>query len=176
MGMDNKLNDSVWVIAGAESSGKTTLFEALKKEIPHFQFVPEYNRNWLETRNIEAPFSQETLNALFSDCLDYYQSLLLDQPTIMDTDLLNLFLWAKHTQHPMRTVLKEQWEKTNFSYLLCPPHIPFQNDPLRSGESVRQWVWREHLNELKKRQCVELEHNDASKRLQQAIDSILLKE
>lgn len=176
MGMDNKLNDSVWVIAGAESSGKTTLFESLKKEFTHFHFVPEFNREWLEFKNLQAPFSMGTLSNLFQDAIHHYQNISVEIPTIMDTDLLNLFLWAKHTHHPIRTVLKEQWEKTNFSYLLCPPHIPFENDPLRSGESIRQWAWEEHLKELKKRHCVVLEHNDASERLQQAIDSILLKE
>ncbi|MEY2763994.1 MAG: hypothetical protein RLZZ205_418, partial [Bacteroidota bacterium] len=61
MGMDNKLNDSVWVIAGAESSGKTTLFESLKKEFTQYHFVPEFNREWLENKNLQAPFSMETL-------------------------------------------------------------------------------------------------------------------
>jgi len=176
MGMDSSLKHPIWVIAGAESSGKTTLFESLKKEIPHFHFVPEFNRQWLEKRNLKAPFSQETLSALFKDCLDYYQNIHLEQPTLLDTDLLNLFLWAKHTQHPMTTALEEQWKKDNFSYLLCPPHIPFEKDSLRSGESVRQWAWEEHLNELKKRHCIVLKHNDASERLKQAVDVILSKE
>jgi len=173
MGMDHELENKIWVIAGAESSGKTTLFKSLKNEIPHFHFVPEFNRDWLEGKNLQAPFSVETLSSLFQDAIYHYQNISVEIPTIMDTDLLNLFLWAKHTQHPMTTVLGKQWEKTYFFYLLCPPHIPFENDPLRSGESIRQWAWEEHQKELKKRHCVVLEHNDASMRIQQAVQTIL---
>ena len=33
MGMDYKIKNKIWVIAGAESSGKTTLFELIKQDI-----------------------------------------------------------------------------------------------------------------------------------------------
>jgi nicotinamide riboside kinase len=173
MGMDYKMNKNVWVIAGAESSGKTTLFELLKQELPKYQFVSEYNRDWLTKRELKAPFSIEILDQLFRDSLYHYQNLPLNHPTILDTDLLNLLLWAQHTHHPMCSELEKTWDKTQFSYLLCPPNIPFEQDPLRSGESVRQWAWEAHLQELKKRHCVVLEHNDASMRIQQAVQTIL---
>ncbi len=173
MGMDYKMNKNVWVIAGAESSGKTTLFESLKTLLPKYQFVPEYNRDWLLLKGLTTPFSMNTLDRLFFDCLSYYQSLPYDQPTVLDTDLLNLFIWSKHINHPMASELEKTWDKTQFSYLLCPPNIPFEQDPLRSGESVRQWAWEAHLQELKKRHCVVLEHNDASMRIQQAVRTIL---
>ena len=173
MGMDYKIKNKIWVIAGAESSGKTTLFELLKQELPEYQFVSEYNRDWLTNRELKAPFSFEILDQLFRDSLSHYQNLIFKRPTILDTDLLNLLLWARHIQHPLSSELEKDWDKTQFSYLLCPPNIPFEKDPLRSGEAVRQWAWKAHLQALKKRHCVVLEHNDASMRVQQAMQTIL---
>jgi nicotinamide riboside kinase len=176
MGMDSELKNKVWVIAGGECSGKTTLFESLHPALPRYQFVSEYNRIWLEERGITAPFSSGVLDALFDACTTHYQNIDVSIPTIMDTDLLNLFLWAKSTEHPSVVMLQELWSKTQFTYLLCSPEIPYVSDPLRSGWEIRKWSWEQHLHYIKQRHHFVLKSNDAASRLSEAVEIILSAE
>ncbi len=176
MGMDSELKNKVWVIAGGECSGKTTLFKSLQTALPHHQFVPEYNRLWLEERGITAPFASDVLDTLFDECLLYYQNIDASIPTILDTDLLNLFLWAKSTEHPSVFALQEAWSKTQFNYLLCSPDIPYVLDALRSGREIRKWSWEQHLHYTKKRHHFVLKSNDAVSRFLEAKEIILSAE
>ncbi len=174
--MDSELKNKVWVIAGGECSGKTTLFESLQLALPRYQFVSEYNRIWLEERGITAPFASDVLDALFEECLIHYQNIDVSIPTILDTDLLNLFLWAKSTEHSSVVILQEEWSKTQFNYLLCSPEIPYVSDPLRSGCEIRKWSWEQHLHFTKQRHHFVLKSNDAASRLCEAVEIILSAE
>lgn len=176
MGMDCELKNKVWVIAGGECSGKTTLFESLQAALPQYQFVSEYNRIWLEERGGTAPFAFVVLDTLFQDCLIHYQNIDVSIPTILDTDLLNLFLWAKSIEHPSVVALHEEWSKTQFNYLLCSPDIPYVSDPLRSGWEIRKWSWEQHLHFTKQRHHFVLKSNDAASRLLEAKEIILSAE
>jgi nicotinamide riboside kinase len=143
------MTNQIWIIAGAESSGKTTLFNQLKLYLPDYTFIPELDRKWLEDRKLHQPFSGNSLNQLFSDCLHTYQSLKLSSPCIMDTDLLNLMIWAEHIQHPLHQNLENAWRnQKKGKYILCPPNIPYESDPLRTNKSTRNWVWKRHLEIL----------------------------
>jgi nicotinamide riboside kinase len=176
MGMDSELNKKVWVIAGGECSGKTTLFESLQSTLPQYQFVSEYNRIWLEARGITAPFTTGIMDTLFEACLVYYQNIDVSIPTILDTDLLNLFLWAKSIEHPSVVALQEEWANTQFNYLLCSPDIPYVSDPLRSGWEIREWSWEQHLHFAKQRHHFVLKSNDAASRFLEAKEIILSAE
>jgi nicotinamide riboside kinase len=176
MGMHRNLNHQVWVIAGAECSGKTTLFENLRNAFPFYSFVSEYNRSWLEERNKTAPFSHSDLVHLFDDCLAYYENLDMNRPAIMDSDMLNLFLWASHIHHPKANDLYLAWSQTHFNYLLCSPEIPYVSDPLRSGTDIRQWSWDKHLEYMKTRHHFVLKSNDALSKLIEAKEIILSAE
>jgi nicotinamide riboside kinase len=153
--MDSLIKEQIWIIAGAESSGKTTLFNQLKWYLPHCSFIPELDRKWLEDRHYTPPFSEALLSQMFEYCLHEYQSLKVLLPCIMDTDILNLMIWAEHLQHPMHNALQRAFEQhKNRKYILCPPNIPFEPDPLRTNESTRSWVWKRHLEILPADQCL----------------------
>lgn len=143
------MTNQIWIIAGAESSGKTTLFNQLKLYLPHCSFIPELDRKWLVEKQFQQPFSGNMLSQLFSDCLKEYQELNVPFPCIMDTDLLNLMIWAEHIQHPLHQNLENAWKnQKKGKYILCPPNIPYESDPLRTNESTRNWVWKRHLEIL----------------------------
>jgi len=143
------MTQQLWIIAGAESSGKTTLFNQLKLYLPHCSFIPELDRKWLEERKHRPPFSKNLLTQLFSDCLHEYQNLNVPLPCIMDTDILNLMIWAEHLNHPMHQTLHQAYQaQSTRKYILCPPNIPYESDPLRTDETTRNWVWKRHLEIL----------------------------
>ena len=130
----------------------------------------------MEERGITAPFNTDVLDTLFEACLLHYQNIDLSIPTILDTDLLNLFLWAKSTEHPSVVALQEEWSKTQFNYLLCSPDIPYVSDPLRSGWEIRKWSWEQHLHFAKQRHHFVLKSNDALSKLIEAKEIILSAE
>lgn len=150
-------SNKIWTIAGAESSGKTTLFNHCKLLLPDYQCVPELDRQWLENRNMLPPFDIDLLGTLFRDCLQAYQQIPFQHPTLLDTDLLNLFIWADHIQHSLKDELFNAWQKQEKRvYILCPPNIPYERDPLRTNEQTRNWVWQRHLELLKDHPCIML--------------------
>lgn len=162
---------NIWTIAGAESSGKTTLFNHCRLLLPDFQCIPELDREWLENRKMIPPFDADILGALFNECLHRYQKISYQQPTILDTDLLNLYIWAAHIQHPLEPELYKAWRaQEKRIYILCPPNIPYEPDPLRTNEETRNWVWKKHLQLLQDDTCFILKSNTLNERWKEIKD------
>jgi nicotinamide riboside kinase len=166
--MDTRIKNQTWILAGAESSGKTSLFDALIPLFPNFHFVSEYNREWLQNRQLTHPFNPGDITLLFEDSIRYYQKKTFDDNAILDTDLLNLMIWAESINHPMLSELRSEWnKKENTVYILCPPNIPYVKDPLRSNEITRQWAWKRHLEWLQNRKHYILQSDHLHDRIQE---------
>jgi nicotinamide riboside kinase len=152
--------NKIWTIAGAESSGKTTLFNHCQLLLPDFQCIPELDREWLENQKMFPPFDSDLLGTLFKNCIQRYQKITFHQSTILDTDLLNLYIWAAHIQHPLEAELFDAWKaQEKRIYILCPPNIPYESDPLRTNEETRNWVWKKHQQLLQNESCITLKSN-----------------
>lgn len=114
-------------ITGPESTGKSTLAEALAT---HFNalLIREYARDYL------TPGQPYTLADVVAIANRQHQTILQASGNlqIIDTDGLTTYLWAKDKFAVERKDIFDQWH-AHFPqhYLLCYPDIPWQADPLR---------------------------------------------
>lgn len=138
------------VINGPESSGKSSLCEALAN---HFgvSWTPEYARAYLEER--EGDYDQASLLAMHQG--QRMLSLAAKESALhlvfIDTDSINFAVWEKRvfqTLSPeIETALKEPL--ADF-YLLCAPDLEWVADPLRENPFDRDEIFEEHLAWIKK--------------------------
>lgn len=132
------------VITGPESSGKTTLAQALAGHLG-VKHVPEFARTYLEF--LGRPYVPEDLPAIFQGQMaweDFY--LAKNQPfLICDTDWTVIQVWEmvirpdQHLQVPQRP-----WDLA----LLCRPDIPWEDDPLREHPNDRDMLFAKYLKLL----------------------------
>ena len=106
-------------ITGPESTGKSTLAEALAKYFGT-EYIPEYSRTYLE--NFEGRYSEDDVveiakgqHKLIVEKKEYSQNIL-----IADTEIIVCKIWVeyvfKHSNATINNILKEQ----DFDlYLLC---------------------------------------------------------
>ena len=164
-----QMKNKHWVIAGPESIGKSSLWQALAPHIPMAEFVPEYNRIWLEENKITPPYTPAVLTAVFQDSLNHYDTFEQHALCIWDTDELNLALWSRHENHPMQGLLMHRFLKNNHLYILCPPDLDWEYDPLRQGPESRDTLWRGHLELLNHKEYYKIESMDLNERVQEVL-------
>ncbi len=119
------------VVIGPESTGKSTLSEALAKELGTV-WVPEYARSYLE--NLGHSYEEPDLLTIAEGQLQSEDSLLLQANKILicDTDLQVIKVWseAKYGRcHPQ--VMQQIAERKYDLYILTDIDMPWQPDPLR---------------------------------------------
>ncbi len=157
-----------WVIAGPESSGKTSLWQALGHVFNSAQMVPEFNRDWLNENGVLPPYSSSQLTSLFEHSQQQYE-LVPDQGfNLWDTDELNLLIWSQWENHPMQNHWMKRFLGNDHRYILCRPNIPWEADPLRQGPESRDALFREHLQLLVHKQYYILESTQLADRIEEA--------
>ncbi|MEE3327222.1 MAG: ATP-binding protein [Myxococcota bacterium] len=117
-------------IVGPESSGKTSLAEALSL---HYgaPWLPEYAREYLEGR---PEYTEGDLEEIAREQVRREQSIVEENPefVILDTDLVVIAVWWQevfgHVPDWISHHLKVQRSR---HYLLVRPDLPWQADPLR---------------------------------------------
>ncbi len=119
------------VVIGPESTGKSTLSEALAKELGTV-WVPEYARSYLE--NLGHSYEEHDLLTIAEGQLQSEDSLLLQANKILicDTDLQVIKVWseAKYGRcHPQ--VMQQIAERKYDLYILTDIDMTWQPDPLR---------------------------------------------
>ena len=135
------------VIAGAESSGKTTLFKELKS-LTGFSFLPEFSRSYIN--QINRPYD-------YNDILEiaklYEKELEIasknELSIISDTDLLTLLIWCEYKYDKCHSFIKESLTKNppDF-YLLCSPNIPWEFDSQRENPNNRVELFNIYLKKI----------------------------
>ena len=121
-------------ITGPESSGKTTLCEALSK---HFEvaFIPEFARTYLEQTN--GKYTQADLDKIAQGQLDN----ILASPhsiTICDSDFSVLEVWSRYKYGSVSNLITELVKTDVFDlHILCTPDIPWETDYLRENPDNR---------------------------------------
>jgi NadR type nicotinamide-nucleotide adenylyltransferase len=142
------------VIIGPESTGKSTLSNALAK---HYNTIwcPEYAREYLLTFGkiytydnlLEIAKGQIALEEKYlQEAKDKHQSLV-----VIDTDMYVMRVWCQYVFQKVHTWIEEQIaERTYDLYLLCQPDLPWTKDELREypEENIRKELYGIYKNIL----------------------------
>lgn len=131
-----KKQAKVLVVAGPESSGKSTLAQALARHLGG-HYVPELARNFMEGKPL--PLSWQELETLYRKQVEAWQaSLEFAGWVVWDTDGFNGMLWAKLAYGKRLDFLEEFWSLEPWDLaLICSPDLPWEADPLREGPDGR---------------------------------------
>ena len=159
------------IIAGPESSGKTTLSNALKKYFNTF-LVTEYSREYIDQLN--SKYNYEDLLKIAKQQLKNEDNTQLTTPIICDTDLITIKIWSEYKYSKCDSWIlqhiKKQQNESRF-YLLCKPDIKWKYDPQRENQFDRKVVF-----DIYKKELDALNHQyfviDNGDRLKKAINAI----
>lgn len=138
------------VIIGPESTGKTTLTNALAK---HFNCpsVNEYAREYIDKLN--RSYKEEDILTIAQKQIeleDKEQAPYL----FIDTDLIVCKVWSEYKYgrcHPW--ILKQIKNRKYHHYLLCDIDLEWEQDPQRENPNDREKlfeIYKEELNKLNK--------------------------
>ncbi len=160
-------------LLGAESTGKTTLAQALAK---HFStvWVPEYAREYLESKKgfcelmdiIPIAEGQVALE----DSLAQHANRLL----ICDTNLIATMVWSEHYFSFCPAEILDMVNERKYDFYLVPDiDLPWIDDGLRDSPGHRDWFHNRFLSEVQHREVPYAILSGAfQKRLDTAIQTI----
>ncbi|GAA5202458.1 AAA family ATPase [Microbacterium jejuense] len=135
------------VVLGAESTGSTTLAEALA-DACHTAWVPEYGRELSLTREggLDAPWRSDEFDLIVDRQIAWEDAALRRVPVpllVCDTDVLATALWheryvgtADAPAATERLLARARAHRPDL-YLLTGDEIPFVQDGTRDGEHIR---------------------------------------
>jgi len=163
------------VIIGPESTGKSTLTQALA-EAYNEPWVEEYARAYLE--DIGQGYTYEDLLKIAQGqlALEEEKSRTAGRLLFCDTDLHVIQVWSNHKfgkTHPW--VLQQIQERTYDLYFLTAIDIPWQEDPLREppDPAMRQHFFNTYHTLLKASKTpFEVISGTPDERLNQAIQHL----
>lgn len=118
-------------IIGPESTGKSSLAEALGRELKTV-WVPEYAREYLE--DLDQPYTQQDLLNIAKGQLQAEDALLTkaDRFLICDTDLYVIKVWAEHKYNTCDNWILQQIAQRHYDlHILNYIDTDWQYDPLR---------------------------------------------
>jgi HTH-type transcriptional repressor of NAD biosynthesis genes len=130
------------VVLGAESTGSTTLAEALAAAYGT-GWVPEYGREHSETRvgGLDTAWRSDEFDLIVDRQIGWENEALRRVPRpllICDTDVLATTLWHERYVGPVPAqLLARAAAHPPALYLLTGDEIPFVQDGLRDGEHIR---------------------------------------
>ena len=125
------------VVTGPESSGKTTLAQALASRY-QAPWVPEYARTYLE--QIKRAYREEDLLHIAQGQVEQEDQIARGEPLLLicDTSLLVIKIWSDYRYHRCHPWIEQQLTHRSVDhYLLCYPDIPWQPDPQRENPHDR---------------------------------------
>ena len=137
------MNSHKIIITGPESSGKTTLCNALSKHF-NLPFSKEYAREYLNA--LKRDYNPDDLLKIAKGQLQTENGLQL-----LDTDLITLKIWSEYKYGSCDKCILTQIEKQKAEkrfYLLCKPDIPWQPDKQRENPSDREAIFEIYKQEL----------------------------
>lgn len=130
------------VVLGAESTGSTTLAEALAAELGTI-WVPEYGREYSMIRpgGLETPWRSEEFDLVVERQLRWEREAALVAPgplLVCDTDVLATALWhERYVGSESPSVIAAAQGHRPALYLLTGDEIGFHQDGWRDGEHIR---------------------------------------
>ena len=160
------------IVTGAESSGKTTLCNALAEHF-NIPFIAEFAREFLN--KLDGNYTQDDLLAIAKGQLQSEQlTTNTNQLSLQDTDLITIKIWSEYKYGNCDNWILEQIKKQKKEirfYLLCKPDTPWEADPLRENPNNR-----DQLFEIYKKDLENLGHDyyvvEGKRRLEKVIEKI----
>jgi len=127
------------VVIGPESTGKSSLCEALAK---HYQteWCPEFAREWLLTHGKQYDYNdlltiargQLALEDKYSESLQKVESKKSRLPLFIDTDMYVMKVWCEFVFSQCHSFILDQIVARKYQlYLLCNTDLPWVKDELR---------------------------------------------
>lgn len=138
-------------ITGAESTGKSTLAEALTKHY-NVPFVPEFARAYI--LGLHRHYNYEDIAFIARKQVEQYILLLSgNYPVIiLDTWLLITKVWFEVVYNHFPAWLEENIEKLTIDlFLVCDTDLPWEADDVReNGGENRNILQQKYLDEIQK--------------------------
>ena len=143
------------VIIGAESTGTTTLSMALAE---HYRtaWVPEFGRLYTEARRYRGDTwrSEEfTYIGVEQARMEDALARIANKVLVCDTDPFATTIWHERYLGTMSEAVSVVAATRRYDlYVLTDTDIPFVQDRIRDGESIRQWMhdrFRDELSRMK---------------------------
>jgi NadR type nicotinamide-nucleotide adenylyltransferase len=136
-------------ITGPESSGKTSLAQALASEL-NGKWIPEFAREYLLRKN--GCYEEVDLVNIASGQLEAWKAVALQGIVICDTEMIVMKVWSQVKYGRVDPFILEALDEQYFDhYFLCRPDIPWEEDPLREHPEQREQLFEIYLQELKDR-------------------------
>jgi NadR type nicotinamide-nucleotide adenylyltransferase len=141
-------------LVGAESTGKTTLAQALAA---HYQtvWVPEYGREYSE-RKLAADGGYDWASEEFTHIAQIQcerendAARKANKILICDTDAFATSIWHRRYLHERSAAVEAivAAHRRPDLYLLTDVNTPFEQDGTRDGEAIRDWMHAMFVEEL----------------------------
>jgi len=131
-------------VTGPESTGKTTLCQALAKHY-NCAWVPEYARQYLTETNGKYVFSD--LESISQGQLDWQNSFerITENMLLIDTGQEVLHIWSSHKFGKVSKEITARLMKQDGSlHLLCSPDLSWEPDPLRESAQERDILFEKY--------------------------------
>jgi NadR type nicotinamide-nucleotide adenylyltransferase len=163
------------VLIGVESSGKTTLAQALAEKLQG-TYVPEYARMYLDAHGLS--YQQEDLLAIAKGQIELIKEASINEQhwLVCDTDLLVIKVWSEQVFGSCDAWIEEQIKnEASHFYILCAPDIDWVYDPQRSLPNLEDRI---ALHKHYKSLLEQLHYNfievngDLSNRVQQVVAAL----
>jgi NadR type nicotinamide-nucleotide adenylyltransferase len=145
-----KTSSKIIVITGAESTGKSTLTEALAK---HFNtpYIPEIAREYVE--KLDGDYNYNDVETIARMQVEHFREIqYTNTPYIfIDTWLLNTKVWFEEVfEKSPDWLLPEILEIKVDLYLICDIDLPWIYDPVReNGGEKREFLQNRYIENIK---------------------------
>jgi len=137
-------------ITGPESTGKTTLSEALSKTLNGL-LVTEFARTYL--MDLGRDYNENDLLIIARNQFKSNSQSTHLPYLIADTEMTVLKIWSEVKYGACAAELKELLDQQQFDhYFLCSPDIPWEEDSLREHPEMREELFHLYHSELESRQ------------------------
>ena len=136
------------VITGPESSGKTTLFNAIEEKFG-IAGVPEFARIYID--QLDRPYVQGDLIEIANGQLQLEQKFSNENNGLLlcDTDLLTIKVWSEYKYGSCDPIILNQlMHHLPDYYVLASPDIPWEPDPQRENPEERDELFQIYQKEI----------------------------
>jgi nicotinamide riboside kinase len=158
------------ILTGPESTGKTTLGEALAA---HYTcpMLPESARAYLEMRS--GKYEYEDLANISDMHADHLALVVATASKIMilDTGQEVLYIWSMHKYGKVDTKITSRLKSQAKAYhLICKPDVAWVPDPLRESKEERDVLFKKYEELMKNSNLsYDIVEGEGEQRLQNAI-------
>lgn len=137
------------VVTGAESTGKSTLAEALATHF-HTKWIPEFSRTYIE--NLNRDYTYSDIEIIARNQIAEEQDIDPGIPLVFfDTWLIITKVWFEFVYGKCPEWLHESIQQSNIDlFLVCDIDIPWLPDPVReNGGENRKILHEIYIEQIK---------------------------